>query len=235
MSHDPMLIVGMLLIGLIPTSGMTASWTGLAGGRLQSALVMMAVNLLLSIVFIPIYMKLFLGQMIALPTMVIVNSLLKIVLLPMVLGDLTRRWIIRSKGKNYFKSLKPVFGGISATGVIAIVFVAMALKSKTILGNASLVWQSAIPLVIFYSVLMLVAHLIGARTMDEEDRIAMVYGVSLRNLTIALGISLTTFGESLAVFLIAIAYVVQLPIASGYMKWVERNRRKAENVLEKRA
>ena len=54
--------------------------------------------------------------------------------------------------------------------------------------------------------------------MTIENRIALVYSTTLRNLTIALGISLTSFGESLAVFLVAIGYIIQLPVAALYMK-----------------
>jgi ACR3 family arsenite efflux pump ArsB len=224
---DPMLMTGMMLIALIPTSGMTASWAGLAGGKLQTALVMIAVNLLLSIVFIPLYMNLFLGEVVVLDSTVILMTLIKVVLIPMILGDLTRRALIKSKGVAAYKSLKSVFGGISALGVVAIVFVAMAMKSKTILGNTALVWQVVLPLSIFYVGLLLISHLIGSRFLSEEDRIAMVYGVTLRNLTIALGISLSTFGQSMAVLLIALAYVVQLPVASGYMRYLEWSKTQA--------
>jgi arsenite transporter len=220
---EPMLLVGIVLVGLIPTSGMTASWTGLAKGNLQLSLAMISVNLLLSILMIPLYLKLFLGQVVTIETMVILKSLLKVVIVPLILGDLTRRMIIKGFGMEKYKEIKPNFSGISSLGVLLIVFIAMALKSKTIINRLDLVVISIIPLVILYLLIITISHFIGNRTLKQEDRISLVYGTTMRNLTIALGLSLSSFGESLAVFLIAIGYIVQLPIAAFYMKISNRN------------
>ncbi len=219
---NPMLIVGMVLIGLIPTSGMTASWTGLAGGKVQTALVMMATNLLVSIVMIPIYMKLLLGQVVDTPTLTIIYSLIKVILVPMILGTITRKVIVKLSSEANLKALKPVFGGISSVGVIAIVFVAISLKSPTILANVGLVGNILIPVILFYGSVLLISQLATKLLSDSADKIPFIYGITLRNLTIALGISLSSFGESLAVLLIALSYIVQLPIASLYMKFTQK-------------
>lgn len=223
-SH-PMLLLGIILIGLIPTSGMTASWTGLAKGNLQLSLVMISVNLLLSIIMIPIYMKIFLGQLVTIETIVILKSLLKVVVIPLILGDLTRRFLVQKYGIDKYKGMKPNFSSISSLGVLFIVFIAMALKSKTIINQINLVALSIVPLIIFYVVLISISHIIGGKYLDTEDRIALVYGTTMRNLTIALGLSINSFGESLAVFLIAIGYIAQLPIAALYMKLVNRDKK----------
>jgi len=219
---EPMLLVGIMMIALIPTSGMTASWTGIANGNMKSSLVMISANLLISIVMIPIYMKLLLRQVITIDTLVIVKSLVQVVIIPLVLGDITRRFIINKKGKEYYKSIKPLFGNISSVGVIIIVFVAMALKSKTIVNESQLVIYSLIPLIIYYGILFFTTHFIGKKLLCKENNISLVYGTTMRNLTIALGLSLSTFGGSLTVFLIAIGYAIQVPMAALYMRVVTR-------------
>lgn len=220
--NSPMLMVGLILISLIPTSGMTASWTGLANGDMKTALVMISGNLLLSILMIPLYMKLFLGEVVTIDTISIINSLLKVVIIPLILGDLTRRLIIRISGKKKYKELKPNFGSISSLGVLFIVFIAMSLKSKTIINKSELVLYSLIPLVIYYAVLLLISHIVGEKMLDKENRVSLVYGTTMRNLTIALGLSLAAFGGSLAVFLIAIGYIIQVPLAAFYMQLVKK-------------
>ncbi len=221
LGFDPMLMVGLLLIALIPTSGMTASWTGLAGGKVQTALVMMAINLLISIVMIPIYMNLLLGTVIDTPTTAIIISLVKVILIPMILGNITRRLIIKQYSAAKLKELKPIFGGVSSLGVLAIVFVAISLKSKTILSNFTLVGQILVPLVLFYVVVFMVSFLATKLVPERAEKIPFIYSVTLRNLTIALGISLASFGQSMAVLLIALAYIIQLPIASLYMNYIK--------------
>ncbi|WIF95739.1 arsenic resistance protein [Caminicella sporogenes] len=218
--NEPMLLVGIILIGLIPTSGMTASWTGLAKGNLQLSLVMISVNLLLSVLMIPIYMKLFLGEVVTVKTMVILNSLLKVVIVPLILGVFTRSLIIKVFGIEKYNQMKPNFSGVSSLGVLIIVFIAMALKSKTIINQLDLVALSIVPLVIFYVLIVTISHFLGKKFLKDKDGISLVYATTMRNLTIALGLSLSSFGGSLAVFLIAIGYVVQLPVAAFYMKLV---------------
>lgn len=222
-ANEPMLLVGIILIGLIPTSGMTASWTGLAKGNLQLSLVMISVNLLLSVLMIPIYMKLFLGEIVTVKTMVILNSLLKVVIIPLILGVITRSLIIKISGMEKYNQMKPNFSGVSSLGVFIIVFIAMALKSKTIINQLDLIALSIMPLIIFYVLIIIISHFVGKRFLEDKDSISLVYATTMRNLTIALGLPLSSFGESLAVFLIAIGYVVQLPIAAFYMKLVNKD------------
>lgn len=221
-SNEPALLMGIILIGLIPTSGMTASWTGLAKGNLQLSLVMISVNLLLSIFMIPIYLKIFLGQIVVIETIVILKSLLKVVIIPLILGDLTRRLIIKGFGMKTYNEIKPNLSGVSSLGVLMIVFIAMSLRSKTIIGRPDLVLISIVPLIIMYILIATISHLIGNKVLNNKDRTALVYSTAMRNLTIALGLSLSSFGESLAVFLIAIGYIVQLPIAAFYMKFISK-------------
>ncbi len=215
------LMMGLILISLIPTSGMTASWTGLAKGNMEMALIMISANLLLSILIIPVYLKLFLGQLVAINTVVIIKSLLKVVIIPLILGDLTRRFIISKYGERKFKEIKPNFGGISALGVAIIVFIALSLKSKIILGDLSLVLTAIIPLVVYYGLLLLISVSIGNRLLNYQDKIALIYGTQMRNLTVALGLTLNTFG-GLAVFLIALAYIIQVPIGAFYMHIIKK-------------
>ncbi|EOD00314.1 arsenic resistance protein [Caldisalinibacter kiritimatiensis] len=221
-ANQPMLTVGLILISLIPTSGMTASWTGLANGNMKSALLIISSNLLLSIVMIPLYMKLFIGEAVTVDTMTIIYSLLKVVIIPLVLGDITRRILMWKYKESGFKKIKPHLGAISSVGVLIIVFVAMSLKSKTIINESSLVLYSLVPLVIYYGVLLIISHSIGSRVLDRGNSIALVYGSTMRNLTISLGLSLSAFGGGLSVFLIAIGYIIQVPLAAFYMRMLMR-------------
>jgi len=221
-ANEPMLLTGLILIALIPTSGMTASWTGLANGNMKSALIMISGNLLLSIIMTPIYMKLFLGKVIAVNTIAIVKSLVEVVVIPLILGDLTRRLIVKRTGEEKFKKIKPHFSSVSSIGVLLAVFQAIALKSRTIVGESQLVLYSLIPLVLYYGILLVVSHTVGNRFLDRPNRISLVYGTTMRNLTIALGLSLSAFGGSLAVLLIAIGYVIQVPMAAFYMQSITK-------------
>lgn len=214
-SQHPSLMLALVIISVLPTSGMTASWTGLSGGNLKLSLAIMSTNLLLSIVVLPFYLSFINTGDLVLNMSVVMTSLIKIVILPLILGDITRRLIIKLSSQATYKKAKPYFGEVSSFFVLIIIFIAVSLKSKMILSQWTLALYAMIPLFIYYTVLMFVSHRIGSR-FDREDHIAMVFSTTMRNLTIALGIAMGIEGGDLAVFLMALAYMVQLPFATLY-------------------
>jgi predicted Na+-dependent transporter len=84
---------------------------------------------------------------------------------------------------------------------------------------------SIIPLVAYYIVMLLTGNTVANKYFNREDKIALVFGVTMRNLTIALALSLATVGGGMAVFLIAIGYIVQVPLAAFYVKHLNREYR----------
>lgn len=217
----PMLTLGLVLIALIPTSGMTASWTGLAKGNMKTALIIMSVNLLVALILIPLYLKLLLGQVVELNTLLVVTSLFKVVVIPLILGDLTRRLLIKKYGLKKFKTLQPNFSGLSAIGVLLIVFIATSLKSKAILGDLQMVAIVLVPLAIYYSLILLISNYLGRKYLDYGNTVALIYGTTMRNLTIAMALVISSLEGELAVFLIAVGYLLQVPFAAMYMKYLK--------------
>ncbi len=219
-NSNPELMMGLLIMALIPTGGMTPTWTGFSNGDIKSSVLMMTVNLLFAIFLIPLYLNLFLGTVIQIDNGLIFLSLVKTVIVPLILANITRTYIVRKKGENYLNEQKATLSGISSMGIISLVFIAMSIKSNTILGNISLSLSLFIPLALFYFGNTLVSHLISVKLFGRKEGIAFVYSILLRNLTIALAITVTISTESMAVLLIALANIVQQPVAALYMKFV---------------
>ncbi|MBW1714165.1 MAG: arsenic resistance protein [Deltaproteobacteria bacterium] len=90
---DSYLISGFILKTLVPGSGMVAAWTGYARGRVESALIIVAVSLLLSVVLTPLWMWFLAGVYVTINPLVILRSMLLIVLLPLAAGC---RWSLSS-------------------------------------------------------------------------------------------------------------------------------------------
>jgi ACR3 family arsenite transporter len=213
---NPIYAVGLYLIALLPTSGMTAAWTGMAKGNLNTALVIIATNLLLSIFVLPIYLKLLVGQAVPFDPMHIFKQLLYIVVAPMVAGDLTRRGIIRLYGMEGFKKVKPHLSSVSSLGVVMIIFVAMSLKAHQILSDVNAAVATLVPLVLFYAISIGFGLFLGRAFLNREKMIALVYGTAMRDLSIAVAIAMLSFPG--AVLPIALAYAIQVPLAAIIMK-----------------
>jgi len=212
--------VGLYFIALIPTSGMTAAWTGLADGDLEAALVAMAVNLLVAVAILPAYLSVLVPASVSFDPGALYRQLAQVVVVPMVAGNLTRRLLLRRYGGEGFKRLKPTFGGLSSLGVMLIVFVAMAMRSTQILADPVASASTVVPLVAFYAVVLAAGSLLGRLLLDTEQGVALVYATSMRNLSIAVAVVVAADAvPSAAVLPIALAYVIQPPLGAVYMHY----------------
>jgi ACR3 family arsenite efflux pump ArsB len=199
---------------------MTAAWTGLADGDLEAALVAMDVNLLAAVAILPAYLSMLVPASVALHPTALYHQLAQVVVLPMVAGNLTRRVLLRQYGSDGFKRLKPTFGGLSSVGVMFIVFIAMTMRSQSILADPVASASTIVPLVFFYAVLLAVGAGLGRALLDTERGIALVYATSMRNLSIAVAIVVAAGSvPAEAVLPIALAYILQPPLGAVYMHY----------------
>ena len=224
-NDQPFMALGLLLAGLVPTSGMTISWTGFAKGNMAAAVKMTVIGLTLGSLATPIYVKLLMGAQIDVNIMSVVAQIGIIVFLPMTLGLATRQLLKKIYGKHAFqKHIGPKFPGLSTLGVLGIVFVAMALKARVISETPNILTGILIPLVIIYTLNYLISTWVGRSFLPRGDAIALVYGTVMRNLSIALAISMNAFGEmgSNAALVVATAYIVQVQSAAWYVKLTDK-------------
>lgn len=222
---QPYLALGILLASLLPTSGMTISWTGFAGGNMGAAINMTVIGLTLGSILTPFYVQGLMGATIEINLMKIVYQILFIVFLPMFIGQLVRRILLnRYPPEEFKKTIGPRFPAISSLGVLGIVFVAMALKSRGIMAEPQLLAGIIIPLLLLYSFNFTVSTIIGRSLFNRDDAIALVYGTVMRNLSIALAVAINGFGQegTHAALVIALAYIVQVQSAAWYVKLTDR-------------
>ena len=224
-SESPAIIIGLLLAALLPTSGMTISWTGFAKGNMAAAIKMTVVGLIIGSVLTPLYLKVLAGASIQIPLFKIFTQIVLIVFLPMVAGLITRKALVKKIGiEKYNTELKGKFPLLSTIGVLGIVFVAMALKAKDITSDPNLILKIIIPLAGIYLINYILSTLVGKLFFNREDAIALVYGTVMRNLSIALAIAMTAFSEQGAeiAIVVALAYIIQVQSASWYVKFTDK-------------
>jgi ACR3 family arsenite efflux pump ArsB len=222
----PLVALGLLLASLLPTSGMTISWTGFAKGNISAAIKMTVVGLILGSIATPFYAKWLMGAVVEIPLADVFRQIIIIVFLPMILGFVTRVALIKFVGADkYNKNLKQKFPAFSTLGVLGIVFVAMALKAKDIVASPAILLVFLLPLAILYVGNFVLSTLVGKFFFDRGDAIALVYGTVMRNLSIALAIAMTAFGReqgSEIALIIAMAYIIQVQAAAWYVKFTDK-------------
>jgi ACR3 family arsenite efflux pump ArsB len=227
-------ILGLLLTALLPTSGMTISWTGFSKGNISAAIKMTIIGLTLGSILTPFYLKYLMGTVVEIPLGKIFTQIAVVVFLPMAAGIATKKVLIGKFGEKKFKAdFKPKFPVISTLGVLAIVFIAMALKAKTIMSDPSILIKLLLPLVLLYVINFTLSTVIAKVFFNREDALALVYGTVMRNLSIALAIAMTAFGDkgSEIALIIAVAYIVQVQAGAWYVKFTDRIFGKAEEAV----
>jgi ACR3 family arsenite efflux pump ArsB len=221
-SGDPAMFVGLLLIGIFPTSGMTISWTGFAKGNVGAAVKMTVFGLLGAAVLAPVYLVLLAGATVDVDVLGVARTVLLVVVVPLVAGVLTRRGLERKMGQEaYRERVAKAFPGMSVVGVLAIVFLALGLKARMIVYNPDLLIGTLLPLALFYVAAYAIATLVGRALLSRDDAVAAVYGSVMRNLSIALGVAIASFGPEAALVL-AVAYVFQVQSAAWYVRLADR-------------
>ena len=221
---QPYMALGLLLAALLPTSGMTISWTGFAGGNMGAAVNMTVIGLTLGSLATPFYIQALLGARVDVNFMLVIKQIFIIVFLPMFFGFATRQWLMKKYGRQEFaKNLGPKFPALSTIGVLGIVFVAIALKAQTIATNPAILAAILVPLIIVYLLNFFLSTLAGRLFFKREDAIALVYGTVMRNLSIALAIAINAFGSAgaEAALVIAVSYIIQVQAAAWYVKFTD--------------
>ena len=224
LSGQPYLALGLFLVGLMPTSGMTISWTGFAKGNKEAAIKMTVIGLALGAVLAPVYVEAFFGASLSINFMAISGRIGLIVLLPMALGFLTQKGLkLRYGNKVFARDWAPKFPTLATLGVVAIVFVAMALKAHVIYNQPSVLIKILVPLVLFYSIAYALAILAGRLFLERGEGIAVMYGTVMRNLAISLALAMNVFGEagSSAALVVATAFVIQVQSAAWSVNLVD--------------
>lgn len=222
---SPYMALGLLLAGLIPTSGMTISWTGLAKGNIEAAVKMTVIGLALGALLTPFYVEWLLGAKIDVNIFQVMKQIGLFVFLPLIAGFLTQQTLVKKYGQKRFQeSIGPKFPPVSTLGVLGIVLIAMALKSKAIIGSPALLLYILAPLILSYMITFGISSLIGRALLSKADAIAMVFGSVVRNLSIAMVVAINAFGEegAAAALVIAIAYVIQVQSAAWFVKLTDR-------------
>ena len=223
--ENPYIIIGILLIALLPTSGMTISWTGFAKGNVAAAIKMMVVGLVLGAFLTPFYLGVFVGESANIPFSSIISEIVKVVFIPMGLGYTSQKLFINKYGlETYNNTLKLKIPLVSTLALVSIVFISTAMRAKVIVSNPILLVKIVVVLSASYAFSFLIVTIIAKILFNREDGIALVYGTVMRNLSIALAIALSIFAEagSEVALIVAVGFVVQIQGAAIYLKKVDK-------------
>lgn len=220
----PSMMVGLVIAALLPTSGMTISWTGLSGGNVSAAIRLTVISLVAGSLLLPFYLLVLAGAQVKLDLLQTFLRVGMMVLLPMLLGTLAYRLILQRRTPQQFQQeIKPLLPGVSTWAMLYIIFLSTASRATNLVTDLRSLAAGLATLLLFYLLNFLISTLAGRWFLSEADSYTLVYSTVLRNLSIALGLAMATAGAE-AAFLVTVAFLLQVQGAAWYGRFVKRYR-----------
>ena len=225
-------LAGAVLLGAAPCTAMVFVWSHLTKGDAAYTLVQVAVNdLIILVAFAPIVALLLGVGGVTIPWDTLFLSVLLFVVIPLSAGVITRTWVIRQKGIEYFNHVFiRKFNNYTVGGLLLTLIILFSFQGETILNNPLHILLIAVPLVLQTVLIFFVAY--GwAKWWKLPHSVAapagMIGASNFFELAVAVAISL--FGlQSGAALATVVGVLVEVPvmlmlvrIANNTRKWFQ--------------
>ena len=221
-TKNPQLYTGLLLASIVPPGGMITYWTGILGANIGLATAIQTVTLLVSIIWVPYGMKLFVGSKVDVNTNILLIKILIMVVLPLILAYITQKLITKKYTWKGIIKIVPLSHLISSLMALYMVFVAMSVQAHLIHKDPALILLPAIGMLIYYSLAYPFSYFFSTKILKEphDKAIPITYGFATKNLSIAMGLAIAAFGP-MALLGIVPCILFQMPFASIWYKVFE--------------
>lgn len=221
-------IAGTILLGIAPCTAMVLVWSHLAKGNQGHTLVMVAVNSLTMLFLYGLLGGWLLGvNHMPVPWQALLLSVLVYVALPLAAGYVSRVWILRTKGAEWFNGtflrfLMPV----SIVALLATLVLLFSFKGETILANPLTILWIAIPLalqtLLIFGLTYAAAKLLGF-TYEDAAPSAMI-GAS-NHFEVAIATAVMLFGlNSGAALATVVGVLIEVPLMLFLVRVCQRTR-----------
>ncbi|MDZ7377168.1 MAG: bile acid:sodium symporter, partial [candidate division KSB1 bacterium] len=218
----PQVITGNILIGVVPAEGMAAVWTALLKGDVPLVLSIEALTMMLGSFLIPILMVLLAGANVQVSPGAMFQQLIVILLIPLFLGVLGH-WLLEKLWQP--KPDLSMMPALSAVTAVLLMFAVCNANVPMMVAQKSLVPGLLVAVVLIFPLGFLLPHWLGRFAFGWEQRIAVTYSSGMKNLPIAVGLALTSFGRQGLVGLpIVLAFILQMLTASTFYRYLNRSR-----------
>ncbi|MTI66137.1 MAG: ACR3 family arsenite efflux transporter [Firmicutes bacterium] len=221
-------LAGAVLLGAAPCTAMVFVWSHLTKGDPAYTLVQVSVNdMILLFAFTPIVAFLLGVSNVSVPYDTLFISVILFVVIPLLGGYLSRKYIIKSKGIDYFENVfLKKFDNVTIIGLLLTLIIIFSFQGEVILNSPLHIALIAIPLIIQTFLIFAIAYL-WARFWKLPHNIAapasMIGASNFFELAVAVAISL--FGlQSGATLATVVGVLVEVPLMLTLVKIANNTR-----------
>lgn len=148
LAHD--FVTGAVLLGTAPCTAMVFVWSNLTKGDPAHTLVQVSINdILILILFVPLVQFLLGVNKVQIPWDTLIFSIILFVVVPLIGGFLTRIFMTKKKGIQYFnEKFVTKFDGITTLGLLMTLIIIFTFQGDIILEQPLFVLLIAVPLIL---------------------------------------------------------------------------------------
>lgn len=219
-------LAGAVLLGAAPCTAMVFVWSTLTKGNPAYTVVQVATNdLIILIAFVPI-VKFLLGVSdVNVPYSTLFLSVFLFVVIPLAGGILTRVFVIRKKGKDYFdNTFVHKFDQVTTAGLLLTLVLIFCSQAEVILANPLHIVLIAVPLTLQTFLIFFIAY--GASRLfklpfDVAAPAGMIGASNFFELAVAVAIALFGTGSS-AALATTVGVLTEVPVMLTLVKIANR-------------
>jgi ACR3 family arsenite transporter len=227
-------LAGCILLGIAPCTAMVLVWGFLARGNDGHTLVMVAINsLTMLFLYGPLGGFLLGVGRLPVPWQALLLSIGIYVALPLVAGYLSRKWIIRAKGEDWFREkFLHLLTPITISALLVTLVLLFSFKGEVILSNPLTILWIAIPLFIQTILIFSLAYGLARvlRLTYEDAAPSAMIGAS-NHFEVAIATSTMLFGlSSGAALATVVGVLIEVPVMLMLVKiclrttgWFQKN------------
>ncbi|WP_024345933.1 ACR3 family arsenite efflux transporter [Lacrimispora indolis] len=219
-------VAGAVLLGAAPCTAMVFVWSNLTKGDPAHTLVQVAVNdLIILVAFVPIVSFLLGVTNIFVPWDTLILSIVLFVVVPLVGGFLTRYFMVKNKGEEYFiQRFIPKFDNITTVGLLLTLVIIFSFQGDAILENPLHVILIAVPLILQNVLTAAFAYWMCKVTKQPHNvaaPAALIGASDFFELSVAVAIAL--FGPTSPVVLVCtVGVLTEVPVMLMLVKFINK-------------